>query len=66
MTDERGTSDLERKIEDLTKQKQYLQRQCRKAAQAIVDLEVDKARLRRDFERLHEEYNNYKIIREVK
>ena len=66
MTDERGTNDLERKIKDLTKQKEYLQWQCRKAAQAIVNLEVDKARLRRDLERLHEEYNNYKIMKEVK
>jgi chromosome segregation ATPase len=66
MTDERGTNDLERKIEDLTKQKEYLQRQCRKAAQAIVNLEVDKARLRHDLERLQEEYNNYKIMKETK
>lgn len=52
-------------IEKLTKQKEYLQKQCRKAAQAIVDLEVDKARLRHDLERLQEEYNNYKIMKEV-
>jgi cell division protein FtsB len=63
---ERGPNDLEQQIENLTKQKEYLQRQCRKAAQAIVDLEVDKARLRRDLERLHEEYNNYKIMKETK
>ena len=29
------------------------------------DLEVDKARLRHDLERLQEEYNNYKIMKEV-
>ena len=29
MTDERGTNDLERKIEDLTKQKEYLQGKLR-------------------------------------
>jgi chromosome segregation ATPase len=48
----------------LQKQKEYLQRQCRKAATAILDLEVDKARLRNDFDRLQEEYNNYKLIKE--
>ncbi len=34
--DNRGPGDLERKIEDLTKQKEYLQRQCRKAGEAII------------------------------
>ena len=63
---DRGPNDLEQQIEDLKKQKAYLQKQCRRAAQAIVDLEVDKARLRRDLERLHEEYNNYKIMKEAK
>jgi chromosome segregation ATPase len=65
MTDERGTNDLERKIEDLTKQKEYLQRQCRKAANAILEAEVDKARLMKDLNRLQEEYDNYKIMKGV-
>jgi len=62
MTDERGTNDLERKIEDLTKQKEYLQRQCRKAAKAILEAEIDKARLMKDLNRLQEEYDNYKLM----
>ena len=42
MTDERGTNDLERRIEGLTKQKEYLQQQCRKAGKAILTLEAEK------------------------
>ena len=51
--------------EALQKQKEYLQRQCRKAAKAILEAEVDKARLMRDLDRLQEEYNNYKLMKEV-
>ena len=50
--------------EAFRKQKEYLQRQCRKAATAILDLEVDKARLIKDIDRLQEEYNNYKLMKE--
>ena len=51
--------------EALQKQKEYLQRQCRKAADAILEAEVDKARLMKDINRLQEEYDNYKLMKEV-
>ena len=35
MKDDRGKLDLERRIEDLTKQKQYLQSKCREAGDTI-------------------------------
>jgi|TARA_R100001460_G_scaffold27457_1_gene55264 chromosome segregation ATPase len=49
--------------EALKKQKEYLQRQCRKAGKAILTLETDKISLNKDVERIQEEYDNYKIIK---
>ena len=49
--------------EALKKQKEYLQRQCRKAGRAILSLETDKISLNKDIERIQEEYENYKIIK---
>ncbi len=49
--------------EALKKQKEYLQRQCRKAGKAILTLEADKIGLHKDIERVQEEYDNYKIIK---
>ena len=37
---DRGPNDLEQQIEDLKKQKEYLQKQCRKAGGAILDQEL--------------------------
>ena len=48
--------------EALKKQKEYLQRQCRKAGTAILTLEADKIGLKKDIDRLQEEYDNYKLM----
>ena len=52
--------------EALKKQKDYLQRQCRKAGTAILTLEADKIGLKKDIDRLQEEYDNYKLMKEEK
>jgi chromosome segregation ATPase len=61
---ERGPNDLEQQIENLTKQKEYLQQQCRKAGKAILTLEAEKIVLKKDLDRLQEEYDNYKLMKE--
>jgi len=55
---ERGPNDLEQQIEDLKKQKTYLQKQCRKAGKAILDQEVMIGGLKKDIDRLSEENDN--------
>ena len=52
--------------EALKKQKEYLQRQCRKAGTAILTLEADKIGLKKYIDRLQEEYDNYKLMKEEK
>jgi len=54
----RGPSDLEERIDQLEKQKKYLQGQCRKAGKAILDLEVQKGGLIKEIDRLSEENSN--------
>jgi hypothetical protein len=58
----RGPLDLEQRIEDLTKQKEYLQRQCRKAGEAILDQELKYNSLTKEFDKIFEENNNLKIM----
>ena len=41
MKDDRGKLDLTRQIEDLTKQKEFLQSKCRQAGAEINDLKRD-------------------------
>ena len=55
---ERGPNDLEQQIEDLKKQKTYLQKQCRKAGAAIVAQEVVNKDLKKEIDRLSEENEN--------
>lgn len=55
---EKGPNDLEEQIGQLTKQKEFLQRALRKAAQSLAKLEADKALLTRDVDRLSEERDN--------
>ena len=52
--------------EALQKQKIYLQQQCRKAGVAIVSQELANKDLKKEIDRLSEEYENYKTIRESK
>ena len=45
MKDDRGKLDLIRQIEDLTKQKQFLQEKCRQAGAEINELKRDNKKL---------------------
>ena len=48
----KGPEDL---LDQNKKQIEYLQRQCRKAGKAILDLEAQKISLKKDIDRLSEE-----------
>ena len=45
MKDDRGNLDLIKQIEDLTKQKQFLQEKCRQAGAEINELKRDNKKL---------------------
>ena len=45
MKDDRGNLDLIKQIEDLTKQKQFLQNKCRQAGAEINELKRDNKKL---------------------
>ena len=51
----KGPEDL---LDQNKKQIEYLQRQCRKAGKAILDLEAQKISLKKDIDRLSEENSN--------
>lgn len=51
--------------DDLKKQVEYLQRQCRKAGKAILDLETQKTGLKKEIDRLSEENENLKRMLNV-
>jgi cell division protein FtsB len=61
---DKGPNDLEQQIEDLKKQKGYLQKQCRKAGGAILDQELQLQDLRKEIDRLSEENDNLKTMLE--
>ena len=61
---DRGPNDLEQQIEDLKKQKEYLQKQCRKAGGAILSQELQLQDLRKVIDRLSEENDNLKTMLE--
>jgi len=61
---DRGPNDLEQQIEDLKKQKEYLQKQCRKAGGAILDQELQLQDLRKEIDRLSEENSNLRMMLE--
>ena len=59
---QKGPNDL---LEQNKKQIEYLQRQCRKAGKAILDLEAQKAGLLKDIVRLSEENDNLRRMLDV-
>ena len=67
MKDDRGKLDLTRQIEDLTKQKEFLQAKCRQAGQEIRELKRDNTLLSYDVatltDRIKEMENNAKRSR---
>ena len=48
MKDDRGKLDLTRQIEDLTKQKEFVQAKCRQAGEEIRELKRDNSLLAMD------------------
>ena len=58
----RGPADLEEQIHQLKKQVEFSQGKCRKAGQAILDLELQKSGLTHELDRLSEENSNLKIM----
>tara|TARA_R110002124_G_C8548328_1_gene479012 strand:+ start:259 stop:462 length:204 start_codon:yes stop_codon:yes gene_type:complete len=60
--DDRGPLDLERQVQDLTKQKEYMQSKCREAGAAILNLEHKVNTLTRDIDRLSEENSNLRTM----
>ena len=58
----KGPNDLEQTIEDLKKQKAYLQKQCRKAGAAILGQETINKSLKKEIDRLAEENQNLKTM----
>jgi len=58
----RGPNDLEEQIDMLTKQKEYLQRQCRKAGEAILNQELKFDALSKEYDKVVEENNNIKTM----
>jgi len=65
MINERGPNDLEEQIDMLTKQKEYMQKKCREAGAAILDLEFKVQTLEKDIDRLSEENSNIKIMKGI-
>ena len=58
----RGPNDLEERIEQLEKQKELLQFQCRKAGARIKELERDREFLKGDIDRLTEDKHNLETM----
>ena len=59
---DRVPNDLEEKIDMLTKQKEYMQKKCREAGAAILDLEFKVKTLTEDLDRVSEERDNFVTI----
>ena len=55
----KGPEDL---LDQNKKQIEYLQRQCRKAGKAILDLEAQKIGLKKEIDRLSEENSNLRMM----
>ena len=62
MDNKRGPNDLEEQIDMLTKQKEYMQKKCREAGAAILDLEFKVQTLKKDLDRVSEERDNFLTI----
>ena len=60
--EDRGLGDLTLQIDMLTKQKEYMQKKCREAGAAILDLEFKVQTLIKDLDRVSEERDNLRIM----
>jgi len=66
MENKKGPNDLEKLLEQrqeevdmLKKQKEYMQRKCREAAGAVLELEYKVQTLEKDLDRVSEERDNF-------
>ncbi len=60
--EDKGPNDLELQIEGLTKQKEYLQKQCRRAGEAVLNQELKFDALTKEYDKVVEENNNIKTM----
>ena len=60
--EDRGPSDLELQIDMLKKQKEYLQKQCRRAGEAVLNQELKFDALTKEYDKVVEENENLKTI----
>jgi hypothetical protein len=60
--EDRGPNDLELQIDMLKKQKEYLQKQCRRAGEAILNQELKFDALSKEYDKVVEENNNIKTM----
>ena len=58
MDNKRGPNDLEEKIDMLTKQKEYMQKKCRQAGEAILKQEGKYVSLEKEYDKVCEERDN--------
>ena len=61
-TNERGPNDLEEQIAMLTKQKEYLQKKCREAGEAIIKQEGKYLSLEKEYDKVCEERDNFQTM----
>ena len=59
MDNKRGPNDLEEQIDMLTKQKEYLQKKCRQAGEAILKQEGKYVSLEKEYDKVCEERDNF-------
>ncbi len=66
MENKKGPNDLEKLLEQrqeevdmLNKQKEYMQRKCREAARAVLELDYKVQTLEKDLDRVSEERDNF-------
>ena len=59
MDNKRGPNDLEEQIDMLTKQKEYLQKKCRQAGEAIFKQEDKYISLEKEYDKVCEERDNF-------
>ena len=59
MENKRGPNDLEEQIDMLTKQKEYLQKKCRQAGEAILKQEGKYLSLEKEYDKVCEERDNF-------
>ena len=59
---EKGPNDLEEQIDMLTKQKEYMQKKCRQAGEAILKQEARYHALEKEFDKVCEERDNLMLM----